>query len=159
MSGDAIRDEDIYAFNPVPPPPPRPPRRVWPWVLAGFVALAVLMAISGATAMAALIDGARDGVHVVIDGDEWAGGHLSVGHGLLAGMGVMLALSAALLVLLVVVPLVLAVALCAVALGVGVALLAVALVVAAATSPLWGLVLLLWLALRPRRTAPARMPA
>ena len=168
----AMRDEDIYAFNPVPHPPPPPPRgrrRIWPWVMAGLLATLVLIALGGATAIAALIDitrdGVRDGMHVVINGEDWADGHLSFDHGLLAGLGVMAALGAALLavvavlvVVLVLVPLVLAVALCAVALGVGVALLAVGLVVALATSPLWGLGLLLWLALRPRRAAPARMP-
>ena len=166
----AMRDEDIYAFNPVPHPPPPPPRgrrRIWPWVMAGLLATLVLIALGGATAIAALIDitrdGVRDGMHVVINGEDWADDHLSFDHGLLAGLGVMAALSVALLVVLavalVVVPLVLAVTLCAAALGVSIALLAVGLVVALATSPLWGLGLLLWLALRPRRAAPARMPA
>ncbi len=167
-----MNDEDIFAFNPVPGAAPAAPapaarrRRVWPWVLAGLLVLAVLATVGGALALLALIDVADEGVHVLVDGQPWESG---------AGLGALAALAAAtvavlgiggalllgLLGVLLVVPLAVGAVLLALALGLGGALLAVlaalavaVAVVAVGLSPLWLLVLLLWWLLR-KKPAPA----
>lgn len=143
-----------------PASPPVPRRRpLWPWllgaaalfVLLAGVALAALLGI-GAEIAGAVADAGREGVQVLIDGDAW---HESWQWRLddpwqwLALVG---GLALALLALVVVVPLAVLAGLAAAALGVtlafGAVLLVLALVLAFVLSPLWLLLLLLWLALR-----------
>lgn len=144
--------------------PPR--RRLWPWVLGAVLLLGLLAVGSGLAWLVDVSSGWHDGVHVVLDGDEWqignTGGLLGVLVGLLAG-GTALVLG--LLAVVVLVPLGLALALLGVALGVTVAVGAVLAVLAALLTPLWLPLVLLWLLLRRKPAAPAaqataaRMPA
>jgi len=151
-----MKDEDIYAFNPVPTPPAPPAtprRRVWPWVLGGVLLLVLALLVSGAVALVSLLDSARDGVHLTIDGDEWTPGVLDGASGLVAVLGAAFGLMVALLCVLLVVPLTLLLVALGLALGLGGAALAVLLVAAVLLSPLWMLLLILWLVLRPKRRA------
>lgn len=161
-----MNDEAIYAFSPVPEPaappkPPKPPkRRWWPWVLGGIALLSLLLVVSGALTLASLLHSAPDGVHVAIDGDEWVPGVVEGFGGLMAVMGVGIGLLVALFCVLLVVPLTLLLVLLvllAVGLAVGGLVLALLLVAGVVLSPLWILVLILWLLLRPkpRATIPA----
>lgn len=153
-----MNDEAIYAFNSLPAAPAAPPkapaarRRLWPWVLGGLLLLAVLLVISGAVTLASLLHGGSDGLHVSIDGDDFSFGLLDGISGLVAVAGVFIGIVVALLCVLLVVPLTLLLVLLGVALAVAGVLLAVLLVVGVALSPLWLVVLLLWLVLR--RPAP-----
>jgi len=153
-----VNDEAIYAFSPVPgggstAPAPRPAparRRWWPWVLGAFVLLTLLLAISGTVTLLSLLDPAREGVHLTVDGEDF--GFFDGVGGVLALLGVAAGLMVALLCVLLVVPLTLLLVLLGVALAVAGVLLAALLVVGLALSPLWLVVLLLWLLLR--RPAP-----
>jgi len=153
-----VNDEAIYAFNPVPemPAPLKPPaparRSWWPWVLGAFALLALLLVIGGALTLVSLADSARDGMHVTIDGDDWSPGLLEGFGGLMAVMGVGIGLVVALFCVLLVVPLTLLLVLLGLALGAAGAVLAVLTVVAVVLSPLWLLLLIVWLVLR--RPAP-----
>jgi hypothetical protein len=153
-----VNDEAIYAFNPMPEaaaplkPPAPPKRRWWPWVLGGLALLSLLLVIGGAITLASLLSSAHDGVHVTVDGDEWAPGLLEGFGGLMALMGVGIGLVVALLCVLLVVPLTLLLVALGLALGLGGAVLAVLLVAGVVLSPLWLLLLILWLVLR--RPAP-----
>ncbi len=158
-----MRDEDIYAFNPVPPhasSPPRPARRLWPWVLAGLAALLALLVVSGGVALASWLAGGHEGVHISIDGEDGLPGWTEGFAGMVAFSGVGLGLLAALLVGLLtvglVLPLTLLLALLGLAVGVGGAALVFGVMVALLLSPLWALALLLWLVLRPARKATIR---
>jgi hypothetical protein len=155
-----MKDEDIYAFNPVPPPvapPARQPRRVWPWVMAGLAALLLVALVSGGMVLLSWLGGAHEGLHISIDGEDWQPGWADGVAGLLAvcgvGLGLLVALLASFLTVGLVVPLTLLLVVLGLALGAGGVVLAVALVVALVLSPLWALALLLWLVLRPRRKA------
>jgi hypothetical protein len=149
-----MTDDDIRAFGPpltaAPTALPRHKRR-WPWLLFG--ALVLLLLVAGLTA--ALLDLAIDTLDrdttISIDGQRWQLASLHGAHLL----GAVIALLVTALVALVVVPLVVLLALLGAALGIGVALLALLGVMALALSPLWMLVLLLWLLLRPARRAPS----
>jgi hypothetical protein len=156
-----MTDEDIYAFRPVPErtaaAPPR--RRLWPWLLAAGLLLAVLAVAGGTAVLLALADGARHGLDVNINGESWDGLLIDTDHGWMALLGVGVGLCVALLVLVLVVPLTVLLALGAVALGLVTALLAIALAAAVLLSPLWLLGLLLWLALRRRPAAAATVRA
>jgi hypothetical protein len=149
--------------------PPR--RRLWPWVLGAVLLLALLAVGSGLAwlmdlgGLGPLGSGWHDGVHIVLDGDEWQLGNtgtlLGLVVALVAGGG---ALLLGLLAVVVLVPLGLALALLGVALGVTVAVGAVLAVLAALLTPLWLPLLLLWLLLRRKPAAvppaaAARMPA
>ncbi len=150
-----MTDEDIYAFNPVPPKTtpsanPRARRRLWPWLL-GALALVFALAVFGSVAaLVSLLDAGREGWHVSIDGEEWHGGGWP---GLLALLGVAGGLFVALLTVVLVVPLTLLLVALGLALGFGGVLLALGLVAAVLLSPFWGLLLLLWLLLRKRPAA------
>ena len=169
-----MKDGDIHAFGaplaPGPAPattanatlrPARSRRPIWPWLLLAFGAAVLLLAMAGVSALYELLDGARQGLRVSIDGLPLATLHSDGDFGLMAALG----LTAAALLLLLVLPVVLMLVLLAVALAVGLALLsvvaavvlaagAVLLVAAAALSPLWGSALLLWLLFRrPRHHA------
>ncbi len=163
-----MQDDDIHAFTPPPPPAAAPApavmptRRRWPWVLGAFVLLSLVALMTSLTVLG-LMDGARDGMNVVVDGESW---HVSTPRDWEFGVRAILAGAVAVMVVLVVVPLALTVALLCVVLAVGVGLLAgavglaaglgsVLLVLALALSPLWGLGLILWLVLRPSRRAAA----
>jgi len=148
-----MTDDDIHAFPRKRAAAPasrarETPRSLWPWVLLGLFVL-MLLAASGASLLLALADGMREGVSVTIDGERW--GHFDLGeeHWTLAFAGV----AVALMVALVVVPFTLLLALLAAALGVGVAVLSLLAVAAVALSPLWLLVLMLWLIFRRRPPA------
>ncbi|MDP1648801.1 MAG: hypothetical protein Q8M01_11460 [Rubrivivax sp.] len=130
-----------------------PRRAVWPWVLLALFVLALLLAASGAALLLALADGAREGVNVTIDGERWGHFELDRASWPLAFAGVALAL----LVMMVVVPCAVLLALVAAAVGIGVALLALLVVAAVALSPLWLIVLVLWLILRRRPRGAATM--
>jgi hypothetical protein len=153
-----VNDEAIYAFSPVPDapaplkPPAPPKRRRWPWVLGALALLSLLLVVSGAITLVALLNSAHDGMHVSIDGDEWMPGALDGFSGLMAVMGVGIGLLVALFCVLLVVPLTLLLVLLGLVLGLGGAVLAVLLVAALLLSPLWMLLLIVWLILR--RPAP-----
>lgn len=172
-----MKDDDIYAFGapplpegapePVPPTttPARSQRPLWPWLLLVFGLAVLLLAMAGVSALHDLLEGARQGLQVSVDGLPVATLHNDGDFGLMAALG----LTAAVLLLLLVLPVVLMLVLLAVALAVGLALLsvvgavvlaagAVLLVVAAALSPLWGGALLLWLLLRRPKTGAAQAP-
>ena len=146
MTGDGVHDAAVASA-------PATGRRLWPWLLLGLLVLTLLLAASGASLLMALADGARDGVNITIDGERWGHFELADEHGALAFAGVMTALTVA----LVAVPLALLLALLVAALGFGVALLALAAVAAVMLSPLWLVVLALWLILRRRPPAAATM--
>jgi hypothetical protein len=150
-----MTDEDIYAFNAVPPAgapaaPARRARRVWPWVLGALLLLFALAIAGSLAALSSLLDAGRDSWHVSIDGEEW---HGSAWHGLLALLGVAGGLFVAVLTVLLVVPLTLLLVTLGLALGLGGVVLALGLVAAILLSPFWGLLLLLWLLLRKRPAA------
>ena len=182
-----MKDEDIHAFGapPVQPVRPRPPtasahstpppgaqpRRNGPWLLLALSALVLLLVIlliwAGASTLIGMLDGARDGWHVSVNGHPLSTLHADTELGALGALGVTPAVLMLLLMLLVVVlPVLLMLVLLAVALAVGLALLsavgavvlaacAVLLLVALVTSPVWGLLLLLWLLLRRPRQLPS----
>ena len=157
-----MTDEDIYAFRPVPEPAPAAPapqRRLWPWFAAAFLVLALLVGVACVAALWSLADSAQHGLHISVNGDDWEPMIVGGDHWALALLGVGIAA----VVVAVVVPVALLLALLATVLGVGLALLAVvgsvSLVAALALSPLWLLALLLWLLLRRRPGAAARMTA
>ena len=152
-----MTEDDIHAFPQqraaVPPAAPAPRGAVWPWVLLILVVLTALLAASGASVLMALLQHAGDGVDITINGERWDGLGSAGEHPGLAFVGI----AAGLLAVLVVVPLAVLVSLLAAALGIGVALLALLAVTAVALSPLWLIVLLLWLVLRRPRPATATM--
>ena len=169
-----MKDEDIHAFGapPVSPESAAPPgpgaavpgaqrRRIWPWLLLGLSVLVLLLAMAGASALIGLLDGAREGWQVSVDGHPWSTLHGDNDMGFLGVLGI----TAAVLLLLVVLPVVLMLVLLAVALALGLtlisvvgtvvlALCAVLLVLALVLSPVWGSLLLLWLLLRKPRPRP-----
>ena len=164
-----MKDDDIYAFGApaatAPQPSSMPVRagvrwRLGLWALLATAALVLLLAVAGAWALMAMIGSAGEGLQVTVDGQPWSILHADSAPGLWSVLG----LAAGLLALLVVLPVVLMLVLLSVALAVGLALLAVVgalmlaaacllLVLALVLSPLWGVLLLLWLLLRPRRQA------
>ena len=126
------------------------------WMLG--LGLLGLMAVAALLLAAGVVDEARDGWGLHIDGAHWPLLHPG---GFDANLGSVLGLAVALLLVLIVVPLVLlltglllvgvlGLVVVSVAAGLAAALAAVLLALALATSPLWLLGLLLWLALRPR---------
>jgi hypothetical protein len=159
-----MTDADIHAFTPdsggagaaavarVPLAPAARKRRIWPWVLGGLLLLAVLTAGACAAAVLALIDGARDGLHVIVNGEPWDGLDLDMdaAHWGLAWLGT----SAAVLVTLLVVPAVVLLGLMlgglGLAIGLAVTVGTVGVITAVLGSPLWLVLLLLWLVLRKR---------
>lgn len=162
-----MQDADIHAFTPAPAParsvPAAARRKRWPWVLLSFGLLLLAVVLATSITFVWLLGEARDGWNVVVDGESWrvleAGDWRS-------GLGWVAACLAAVLVVVVLVPLVLITALGSVALVVALALLAVGVVLAVglfavvlvvmlALSPLWGLALLLWWLLRKPRAAAA----
>jgi hypothetical protein len=140
---------------------PKPPRRQWPWLLGAFLLLS-LVALMASLTLLGLMDEARDGLDIAVNGESW---RVRGPPGWEFSIGAIVAGAVALMVVLVVVPLALTVALLCVVLAVGLAVLAgvvglaaglgsVLLVLALALSPLWGLGLILWLLLRrPSRAA------
>jgi hypothetical protein len=147
----AIADEDIYAFSPLPqiPPPPAPrPRRRWPWVLLVCVLAISLLALVGALNLLDHLGSVHDGMGVTINGEDWDPFFVGPEHAVIALLAATAGLFVLLLVLPMVVLLVLVVATLAVALAVGSALLVMLVVAAVALSPLWLLGLLIWLLLR-----------
>jgi len=113
----------------------------------------VLLLAGGTAALVSVLSSAHDGVHVTIDGEDWTPGLLDGASGLLALTGVGFGLMVALLCVLLVVPLTLLLVALGLALGLGGVVLALGLVAAVVLSPLWLLLLILWLALRPKRRA------
>jgi hypothetical protein len=116
--------------------------------------------LAAAAVLSTLVDDSRDGLSASINGDTLPLVRVNVEHSILA----VLAMGAALLVMLVVVPLVLMLAAGAVVMALGIAGVAIAgsllagfaavlVVVALALSPLWGLALVLWWLLRRRPPA------
>jgi hypothetical protein len=141
-------------------------RRRWPWLLGVFLLLC-LVALMASLTFLGLMDGARDGLNIVVDGQHF---RVTGPPGWEFGLGSIAAGAVAVMVVLLVVPLVVPLALVGtllcVLLAVGLAVLAavvglaaglacVLVVVALALSPLWGLGLLLWLLLRRPRPAAA----
>ena len=163
-----MQDEAIHAFTPPPVASAAPAasapssrRRVWPWVLGAFLFLSLVAVMTSLTFLG-LMDEARDGLNIVVDGESF---RVTGPPGWEFGVGSILAGAVAVMVVLLVVPLVLLVALLCVLLAVGLAVLAGAVGLAAglacvmaalalALSPLWGLGLLVWLLVRrPHRAA------
>lgn len=154
MSG--ITDADIVAFGAGPAAAAATttaarPRRWWPWLLGAALVLLVLLPLAGgAWVLGSLSDAGREGWHVSVDGEEWHGGFWSA---MLALLGLGGGLLAALLSVMLVVPLTLGLVALGLGLGLGAVLLALGLVAAVVLSPLWLVVLVLWLALRKPRAA------
>lgn len=142
---------------------PTPHRRRWPWALGATLLLLIALSLVAAVVLAGFIDGAREGFQLTVDGDSFP----LLPAGFEAGFGTVVGLMLAFLAVVVVVPLalllaglvvvtVLALVALAVAAGLAAAAAAVLLALALLTSPLWGLVLLMWWLLRRSpRTAPA----
>jgi hypothetical protein len=159
-----MNDDDIRAFGPAEPGPAGrwgaahhpPSRRRWPWVLGAA-------ALLGLVVLTATVAAAMHGLHLSLHDGAWEALELgSASFDSWTGLGSWLGVLMVLLFAVLLVPLALALALGGVALGIAAVLLVVlgllalvVLVVAVALSPLWLLGLLLWLALRPRRLAPA----
>jgi hypothetical protein len=152
-AGPGMTAEDIHAFTPArsAPLPARRARRVWPWVLGGLLLLALLLAGAATAALMTLLDGAREGLHVIVDDESWAWHGMDGADGLAALLGI----GVASLMVLLVVPLIVLFGLLlgglGVALGLALTLGAVGLVLALVLSPLWLVLLLIWLLLRPAR--------
>jgi hypothetical protein len=137
--------------------------RRWPWALVATALLLIVLSLLAAVVLAGFIDGAREGFQLTVDDDSF----LLLPAGFEAGFGTVVGLMLAILAVVVVVPLtlllaglvvvtVLALVALAVATGLAAAAAAVLLALALVTSPLWGLVLLMWWLLRrPPRAAPA----
>ncbi len=179
-----MNDDDIRAFGPSPAVSAGLPRRrrLWPWLLGALLVLALLvLALLAAGALATwwtVADAGHHGMRVIVNGQPWdgwdvadgwdilgwdiLGWDISPGHGLLAGLGVLVAVFVVLLVVPFTVMLGLLLGLMGLATGLAVTVGAVGLVAAVVLSPLWGLGLLLWLVLRrrgPVSTPTARMAA
>ncbi len=160
--GTPISDDAIYAFTPPPaagsaPPPRVARRRLWPWLLVGLALLLAVMVVATALAFNGLLHGVQEGLSINVDGQPWTLHHDSDW-----GFFGVLGLLAAVMTLLLILPVILMGVMLAVALTVGLALLAVVaavalvaavvlLAAAVVLSPLWGALLLLWLLLRPKR--------
>lgn len=144
--------EDVHAFANLRNPQPAARRLRRPWVWLGVIVLLMLVAASGAAVLLALAEG-MGGVTITIDGERWGPFHPAEEARTLAFAGA----GAALLVVLVVLPLAAVVSLLGALLGFGVSLLALLVVAAVALSPLWLVALVLWLVLRRRPRAAATM--
>jgi hypothetical protein len=132
-------------------------------VFRWWLLISLLLALAlGACVALGLQQGDLSSVHVVIDGQDLR--NVSI-NGLTDGAGTLLLVGVVLLalLLLLLVPLFVALVLAVVAIvvvcAVGVPLAGVALALAAITSPLWMLGLLVWLAVRRRHVPSATMPA
>ncbi|HSM23167.1 MAG TPA: hypothetical protein VK876_13285 [Rubrivivax sp.] len=153
-----MKEDDIPGFASQRGPQPTAPRAVArrgrrPWLLLGVLVLLLLVAASGAAVLLALAEGMGGGLTITIDGERWGPFHPTAELWTLAFVGA----GAAVLVVLVVVPLSAVVSLLGAALGLGVALLALLAVAAVLLSPLWLMALVLWLMLRRRPRAAATM--
>jgi hypothetical protein len=167
-----MQDEAIHAFTPPPSaaaaaaaplaPEPTARRRLWPWLLGAFLFLC-LVAVMVSLTFLGLMDEARDGLNIVVDGESF---RVTGPPGWEFGLGSILAGAVAVMVVLLVVPLVVLVGLLCMLLVVGLGLLAGAVglaaglacvlaVLALALSPLWGLALVMWLVLRRPKQAAA----
>ena len=149
----------------MPTSAPTTPRRRWAWALGAFLLLSLVAVMTSLTFLG-LMDGARDGLDIVVNGETFRvtgppGWDFDVGTILAGAVAVMVAL----VVVLVVVPLILLAGLLCMVLAVGLGVLAGAVALAAglacvlaalalALSPLWGLGLVVWLLVRrPRQPA------
>jgi hypothetical protein len=156
MSNPALTFDDAERATPLPPPAPptkRPPRRWVRWLLVAL-ALAFVTALALLAGLAALVDGAREGLHISVDDAHWhfselgwaewglaSGAIFTVGAVLMAVVLGVLGLAALLLVgVPLLVGFVVVVVLGSVALSLGV----VGLVLLLVTLPLWLPVLLLF---------------
>ena len=158
-----MNDQDIHAFASTPAAVANTKRRRWPWLLGGTALVLTVLALVGASALMGLIEASREGLQITVNDQPWSTLHADSDAGLVGVLGV----AAALMMVVLVLPVVLMLVLLAVALAVGLALVAVVgtvllaagcvlLGVALVLSPLWGGALLLWLLLRkPRRAAPS----
>ena len=142
-------------------------RPLWPWLLLVFGVAVLLLALVGVSALHELLDGARQGLQVSVDGLPVATLYNDADIGVMAAIGGTAAVLLLLLALMLALPVGLLLVLLTVALTVGLALLsavaagvlaagALLLVVATALSPLWGTALLLWLLLRRRGDGSAQ---
>ena len=147
-----MTDEDITAFRAAPVPPRPRGRRLWPWLLGVLLLLGVLTVGALATLISTLQDWTGEGVQLTLNDETIDLASLHAGH---AAAGVLLVLAAVIIVMLVVVPLAAALALLGATVGIATALIAATVVLAVACSPVLLIVGLVWLAVRPRRPAPA----
>lgn len=143
------------------------PRRTGRWLLAGLLVLLMLTVLATTLVVLGLLDGAREGLTFVVDGEPWrlaSDGDWDIDGGTvlgaaLAALVIVTLLAAvlplALLALLLCLVLPLGLALLAGALGLALGLGAVLLTLALVLSPLWGGALLLWLLLRKPKPAVA----
>ena len=131
------------------------------WLTLGLLAFLALAVLATTLVLLGLLDGAREGLTFVVDGEPWhlgSDGSWDIDGGTV--LGAMVGGLAIVTVLATVVPLALLVvllsvggALLAAALAVAGSLAVVLLILALVLSPLWGLLLLLWLLLRKPRSA------
>ena len=161
-----MNDQDIHASASTPAAAANPKRRRWPWLLGGTALVLTVLALVGASALMGLIEASREGLQITVNGQPWSTLHADSDAGLVGVLGV----AAALMMVVLVLPVVLMLVLLAVALAVGLALVAVVgtvllaagcvlLGVALVLSPLWGGALLLWLLLRKPHRAVGGMAA
>jgi hypothetical protein len=156
MSNPALTFDDAERASPLPPPaaPSRKPPRRWARWLLGAVVLAFVLTLALAAGLLALLDGAREGLHISVDDTHW---HLSelgwAEWGLASGavftvgavlMAVVLGVLGLLALLLVGVPLLVGFVLVVVLGSLALSLGAVGLVLLLVTLPLWLPVLLLF---------------
>jgi hypothetical protein len=147
-----MTDEDITAFRAAPVPPRPRPRRLWPWLLAALLLLAVLSAGALALLVSTINDWTGDGVHLTVNDETIDLAGLHAGH---AAASVLVVLAVVAVVLLVVVPLAAAIAMLGAAVGIAAALFAAAVVLAVVCSPLLLFAGLVWWIVRPGPTARA----
>lgn len=139
------------------------PRRTGRWLLAGLLVLLMLTVLATTLVVLGLLDGAREGLTFVVDGEPWrlaSDGDWDIDGGTvlgaaLAALVIVTLLAAVLPLALLCLVLPLGLALLAGALGLALGLGAVLLTLALVLSPLWGGALLLWLLLRKPKPAVA----
>ena len=147
----------------VHPPPTARRAPIGRWLVLGLLAFLALAVVATTLVLLGLLDGAREGLTFVVDGHPWRLGtdgtwdidqHTVLG-AVIGGLVIVTVLATVLPLVLLAVLLTVGGALLAAVLAVAASLAVVLLILALVLSPLWGLVLLLWLILRkPRAPKP-----
>ncbi|HEY9024521.1 MAG TPA: hypothetical protein VIP05_09480 [Burkholderiaceae bacterium] len=161
---DAVPEPDDRPVAVIPAAAPAPVRRRGGSLLTGWLLATLVLLVACIVCLSIGLSGTDVlPLHIVIDGDDLSDG-ISIS-GVSGGMAVLLAVGIVLLAfaLLLLVPVVLLLVLGAVGLalvcGLGLPLVALVLAIAAVSSPLWLVGLLVWLAVRRRPAPPVTMQA